>query len=87
MPFIFSYFLPHHVAVNKAKCHCGVSKKSEYGGPVLVLNGEETDYGGILEVLVPGQEEYEDEYMKVSKIQQFFQFLQEISTLCVCSMH
>ena len=62
-------------------------KKSEYGGPVLVLNGEETDYGGILEVLVPGQEEYEDEYMKVSKIQQFFQFLQEISTLCVCSMH
>ena len=41
--------------------------KNQYSGePILVLNGDGTDYGSIFTVCVPTEDDYEDEYVKVS---------------------
>ena len=44
----------------------GAYKNLHSGEPILVLNGDVTDYGDTLTVCVPTGNDYEDEYVKVS---------------------
>ena len=44
-------------------------RKTDEGQLSLILNGEVVKYGAILDVSVPIDDEYEDEYVKVSLMQ------------------
>ena len=49
-------------------------RRTDEGELSIILNGEVVKYGAILDMSVPIDDEYEDEYVKVSLMQMYLYF-------------